>query len=506
MDFLRNIGPNIFGTPGNTSNPRGRGRHNTASARAAALTAQDYQSSPYLRPSPSSSKIHMPSGAAADLEEEMSNPDGDELLSSKASGSASPSLRGKAMPPAAGAGKAVDLQVLGVAAQAMYDRLGEKLESMPEGPVAKEVAAKMLGLRTLLDGRDAGAGGRTQAGLSEKARGKLAVGRGAEREKREGGVDGKEFGPGGEDEEMEASSGEEGGNSLGSFSEDEGNVAMDYTPSDDKSSTIKTKLVAPSSGPGPRAPGLPTPPAPSPKASPRASPASSSSPAPLSTQTPSRTTPQTPNTTPLPHTQTKRPGPQANVPKKPSPLSQSHPAPSTDTPMANPTDPATRGSGSSKTAHAVHARFGRGQARSRMRWLTRDDPHYAMTDAEMRDSLWQMMDLMDDFARAYFGFPTSEESVPAQAFAGMGLETAKVIGCVASAGPGGVAGWHALFTEKGQRQALVCAVLGNVLVEQVFGHVLFGGEGACIEELGRMQERLRDEDGTFCWTLGRGNG
>ena len=124
----------------------------------------------------------------------------------------------------------------------------------------------------------------------------------------------------------------------------------------------------------------------------------------------------------------------------------------------------------------------------------------------MRDSLWQMMDLMDDFARAYFGFPTSEESVPAQAFAGMGLETAKVIGCVASAGPGGVAGWHALFTEKGQRQALVCAVLGNVLVEQVFGHVLFGGEGACNEELGRMQERLRDEDGTFCWTLGRGNG
>jgi hypothetical protein len=126
------------------------------------------------------------------------------------------------------------------------------------------------------------------------------------------------------------------------------------------------------------------------------------------------------------------------------------------------------------------------------------EPEYALRDIEFRDGLWQIMDKIEELSKAHFAFTIPEDehhTVLASMFGSMSRQTVKVIGCVASGGPDGEKGWHALFYDKERRQALVCAIIGNVLSEQVFQHIFFGGEPEHIEAVARLQQEHQDEDG-----------
>lgn len=50
-------------------------------------------------------------------------------------------------------------------------------------------------------------------------------------------------------------------------------------------------------------------------------------------------------------------------------------------------------------------------------------------------------------------------------------DTIKAIECVISEGPGGPNGWRELFLESEKRRALICAIVGSVITEQVYQHV-----------------------------------
>ncbi|CAO2657827.1 Nn.00g070870.m01.CDS01 [Neocucurbitaria sp. VM-36] len=147
----------------------------------------------------------------------------------------------------------------------------------------------------------------------------------------------------------------------------------------------------------------------------------------------------------------------------------------------------------------------------RARELVADDPirakaaiqkevkesEYALRDAEIRDGLWQIMDQIERFAKKFFEFEylPKDGVVPKEWYKGLTTQTAKVIGCVASGGPAGVHGWHELFVSEQKRRVLVCAIIGNVLVEQVLQHIFFGGSAMDITAISILQEKYRNEDG-----------
>ncbi|KAH3911311.1 hypothetical protein HBH56_133060 [Parastagonospora nodorum] len=126
--------------------------------------------------------------------------------------------------------------------------------------------------------------------------------------------------------------------------------------------------------------------------------------------------------------------------------------------------------------------------------LSVKEPEYALRDMEIRDGLFQLTDLLQEFVKAYFKFKISGKLSPSF-FEQFEPETAKVIGCVASGGPGGVQGWHEMFTDQLKREMLVMAIMGNVLVEQVFQHIFFGGLPKHVEIMTELQKTHRDEDG-----------
>ncbi|EAT81207.2 hypothetical protein SNOG_11499 [Parastagonospora nodorum SN15] len=128
--------------------------------------------------------------------------------------------------------------------------------------------------------------------------------------------------------------------------------------------------------------------------------------------------------------------------------------------------------------------------------LSVKEPEYALRDMEIRDGLFQLTDLLQEFVKAYFKFKISGKLSPSF-FEQFEPETAKVIGCVASGGPGGVQGWHEMFTDQLKREMLVMAIMGNVLVEQVFQHIFFGGLPKHVEIMTELQKTHRDEDGQY---------
>jgi hypothetical protein len=131
------------------------------------------------------------------------------------------------------------------------------------------------------------------------------------------------------------------------------------------------------------------------------------------------------------------------------------------------------------------------------------EPEYALRDVEVRDALWHVMDLMERFSKKFFGFEIDKHNghLLRSFFEQFNPETAKIIGCVASGGPGGVQGWHDLFLDRQKRRALVMAIIGNVLVEQVFQHIFFGGILKHVKRLNKVQEEYKDDDGTFLFAL-----
>jgi hypothetical protein len=126
------------------------------------------------------------------------------------------------------------------------------------------------------------------------------------------------------------------------------------------------------------------------------------------------------------------------------------------------------------------------------------EPEYAYRDIEIRDAAWQIMDKMERFAKDHFNFEINgNKKTLERIFRQMEPETTKVLGCVASGGPGGEDGWRELFRDKLKRRALVCAVIGNVLVEQVFQHACFGADGELLKALREIQEEMQNDDGKY---------
>ncbi|KAH7086509.1 hypothetical protein FB567DRAFT_401337, partial [Paraphoma chrysanthemicola] len=125
------------------------------------------------------------------------------------------------------------------------------------------------------------------------------------------------------------------------------------------------------------------------------------------------------------------------------------------------------------------------------------EPEYALRDVEIRDGIWQIMDQIEKLTENYFAGVCPQASLgqlPPELFAQFTPESAKIIGCVASGGPGGVQDWHDLFLYEPQRRALAAAIIGNVLIEQVFYHIFFGGSQTHIDTMMDLQIKHRNED------------
>lgn len=103
-----------------------------------------------------------------------------------------------------------------------------------------------------------------------------------------------------------------------------------------------------------------------------------------------------------------------------------------------------------------------------------NEPAYVEHDAEVRDNLWRITDRIEEFAREHFAFDIPNNCI---------------------GGPGGAGGWKELFMDKELRQALVCGVIGNVLVEQVFTSLLFGATVEQREKVHRVQADHKSADG-----------
>ena len=135
------------------------------------------------------------------------------------------------------------------------------------------------------------------------------------------------------------------------------------------------------------------------------------------------------------------------------------------------------------------------------------EPLYAFRDAEIRDGLWALMSGIEDFSKKYspkgaHASHTSKDKngdtlVHKKFFETLLPETAKLINCVASGGPSGLWGWHDLFVNKEKLQALVCAMIGNLLSEQVLQHAFFGGTEEGVRAVSKVQREMKDQDGEF---------
>ncbi|KAF9692176.1 hypothetical protein EKO04_009831 [Ascochyta lentis] len=123
------------------------------------------------------------------------------------------------------------------------------------------------------------------------------------------------------------------------------------------------------------------------------------------------------------------------------------------------------------------------------------EPAYVCRDTEIRDGVWKMMNQIEDFAKEHFSFVVNDQSLLRPALESMEKEIVKIIGCVASGGPSGASGWEDMFLAAEKRQALVCAIIGNVLIEQVFQHLFFGGTEAQINEVAAIQYEYCHKDG-----------
>lgn len=121
---------------------------------------------------------------------------------------------------------------------------------------------------------------------------------------------------------------------------------------------------------------------------------------------------------------------------------------------------------------------------------------YSFRDIEIRDGLWQVMDKIERFAKQFFGFEFGDPRKLTRTFSQMLPETVKLIGSIASSGPSGADGWRELFYHEQQRRALVCGIIGKMLVEQVLQHPFFGGSKQDQLDLGDIQDKMHKSDGT----------
>ncbi|OCL12236.1 hypothetical protein AOQ84DRAFT_420404 [Glonium stellatum] len=126
------------------------------------------------------------------------------------------------------------------------------------------------------------------------------------------------------------------------------------------------------------------------------------------------------------------------------------------------------------------------------------EPAYVERDAEVRDELWRVIDQVEEFAKGYFAFDIPLETADERfqvLCSTMSNNLKLIVGCIGAGGPGGAGGWKELFVDKELRQALVCGIIGNVLVEQVFASLLFGATMEQREKVHRVQAEYKSTDG-----------
>jgi hypothetical protein len=145
-----------------------------------------------------------------------------------------------------------------------------------------------------------------------------------------------------------------------------------------------------------------------------------------------------------------------------------------------------------KLAHALAKQRG---DRQMAIWDEFQEPEYSMRDVEIRDGVWYLQDLMEKIGIEFFDFMPSMTSLAPDFWRIISPSTAKVVACVASGGPGGVQGWHDLFLNVGKRKALATAIIGNVVVEQVFQHMFFGGMPEDMTAILNLQVEHAEADG-----------
>jgi hypothetical protein len=128
------------------------------------------------------------------------------------------------------------------------------------------------------------------------------------------------------------------------------------------------------------------------------------------------------------------------------------------------------------------------------------EPVYALRDVEVRDMMWKIQDGIEDVAALFQGnlpkrWGDDKSRTLTRIYESRDVSTSRILK--------GVAGavrwtddeeWHDTFASDNKRRALVCGIIGNMLVEQVFKHPFFGGDAATIDTLFDLQKELRDED------------
>ncbi|KAJ4358364.1 uncharacterized protein N0V89_002946 [Didymosphaeria variabile] len=130
------------------------------------------------------------------------------------------------------------------------------------------------------------------------------------------------------------------------------------------------------------------------------------------------------------------------------------------------------------------------------------EPVYSLRDVEVRDMMWQIQDGMEDIAGFFKGsLPASWAESKSKTLARLyfdedmrDVSTARVMKCVAGGRWKDEGEWHDIFADTNKRRALVCGIIGNVLVEQVFKHPFFGGDEQTIDALFNVQKELREDE------------
>jgi len=129
---------------------------------------------------------------------------------------------------------------------------------------------------------------------------------------------------------------------------------------------------------------------------------------------------------------------------------------------------------------------------------TRAEPEYSLREIEIRDAIWALRDSMERFVQRHVNTKVVEANDDLRRIfwsLDHQPETVKIIGCVASGGPGARAGWEDLFLDDQKKRALANAIIGKVLTEQVFQHTFFGGAPEQLKKLKTIQTNKKNDDG-----------
>jgi hypothetical protein len=127
-----------------------------------------------------------------------------------------------------------------------------------------------------------------------------------------------------------------------------------------------------------------------------------------------------------------------------------------------------------------------------------NEPAYVEHDAEAWDELWRITDRIEEFAKEHFAFDIPDNCTDEKfrkLCSSMSINLKLIVGCIGVGGPGAAGGLKELFVDKELRQALVCRVIGDMLMEQIFTSLLFGATVERREKVHHVQADHKSVDG-----------